>query len=105
RRPPPRPTRGLVAQHPRRPPRRAPRGRRAPDALPAVPLRARPGAESHEDGRGRARPGARAVTAAESRATSIESLLATKEIVIFSGSGGVGKPAVAAAAGLAAAPR
>jgi len=45
------------------------------------------------------------VTAAESRATSIESLLATKEIVIFCGSGGVGKTSVAAAAGVAAATR
>ena len=42
---------------------------------------------------------------AEPRATSIESLLATKEIVIFCGSGGVGKTALAAAAGVAAATR
>ena len=45
------------------------------------------------------------MTAPESRATSIESLLATKEIVIFCGSGGVGKTSVAAAAGVAAATR
>ena len=38
-------------------------------------------------------------------APSLESLLATKEIVVFCGSGGVGKTSVAAAAGLAAAAR
>ena len=38
-------------------------------------------------------------------APSMESLLATKEIVVFCGSGGVGKTSVAAAAGLAAAAR
>src|SRR5207244_2137997 len=100
-----RPSRGVVAQDPRRPPRRASPGRPAADALPAVPLPARPGAAGHKDARRLARPGARAVTAAESRATSIESLLATKEIVIFCGSGGVGKTSVAAAAGVAAATR
>jgi hypothetical protein len=36
---------------------------------------------------------------------SIESLLATKEIVVFCGSGGVGKTSVAASAGVAAAAR
>jgi anion-transporting ArsA/GET3 family ATPase len=45
------------------------------------------------------------VTRAEPRATSLESLLATKEIVVFCGSGGVGKTSVAAAAGVAAATR
>gem|GEM_PF-4784890 len=34
---------------------------------------------------------------------SLEALLATKEIVVFCGSGGVGKTSMAAAAGLAAA--
>ena len=38
-------------------------------------------------------------------APSLEALLATKEIVVFCGSGGVGKTSVAAAAGLAAAAR
>ncbi len=38
-------------------------------------------------------------------APSLESLLATKEIVVFCGSGGVGKTSVAASAGLAAAAR
>jgi anion-transporting ArsA/GET3 family ATPase len=39
------------------------------------------------------------------RASGLEQLLATKEIVIFCGSGGVGKTSVAAAAGLTAATR
>ena len=38
-----------------------------------------------------------------SSSASIESLLATKEILVFCGSGGVGKTSVAASAGLAAA--
>jgi anion-transporting ArsA/GET3 family ATPase len=45
------------------------------------------------------------VTAAPRAAGSLESLLATKEIVVFCGSGGVGKTSVAAAAGVAAATR
>jgi len=45
------------------------------------------------------------VTDTQHRMASIESLLATKEIVIFCGSGGVGKTSVAAAAGVAAATR
>jgi len=45
------------------------------------------------------------VTPSARRASSIESLLATKEIVVFCGSGGVGKTSVAAAAGVAAATR
>ena len=40
-----------------------------------------------------------------SHGPSLESLLATKEIVVFCGSGGVGKTSMAAAAGLAAASR
>src|SRR5262249_52943882 len=75
------------------------------DAVPAVPVRARPGPPGHEDGRRFPRAGARAVTDAQPRTTSIESLLATKEIVVFCGSGGVGKTSVAAAAGVAAATR
>lgn len=38
-------------------------------------------------------------------ATSLEALLATKEVVVFCGSGGVGKTSIAAAAGVAAATR
>ena len=38
-------------------------------------------------------------------ATGLEQLLATKEIVVFCGSGGVGKTSVAAAAALGAASR
>jgi anion-transporting ArsA/GET3 family ATPase len=45
------------------------------------------------------------VTPAERGGGSLESLLATKEIVVFCGSGGVGKTSVAAAAGVAAATR
>ncbi len=45
------------------------------------------------------------MTPSARRASSIESLLATKEIVVFCGSGGVGKTSVAAAAGVAAATR
>jgi anion-transporting ArsA/GET3 family ATPase len=45
------------------------------------------------------------VTPAPRAAGSLESLLATKEIVVFCGSGGVGKTSVAAAAGVAAATR
>jgi anion-transporting ArsA/GET3 family ATPase len=45
------------------------------------------------------------VTPAQRRTGSLESLLATKEIVVFCGSGGVGKTSVAAAAGVAAATR
>jgi anion-transporting ArsA/GET3 family ATPase len=45
------------------------------------------------------------VTPAPRRAGSLESLLAAKEIVVFCGSGGVGKTSVAAAAGVAAATR
>jgi len=45
------------------------------------------------------------VTPSARRASTIESLLATKEIVVFCGSGGVGKTSVAAAAGVAAATR
>jgi anion-transporting ArsA/GET3 family ATPase len=45
------------------------------------------------------------VTHAEPDRGSLESLLATKEIVVFCGSGGVGKTSVAAAAGVAAATR
>jgi len=41
----------------------------------------------------------------ETRPTSLESLLATREVVIFCGSGGVGKTTTAAAAGLTAATR
>jgi anion-transporting ArsA/GET3 family ATPase len=45
------------------------------------------------------------VTPAARTTGSLESLLATKEIVVFCGSGGVGKTSVAAAAGVAAATR
>jgi anion-transporting ArsA/GET3 family ATPase len=45
------------------------------------------------------------VTPARRATASLESLLATKEIVVFCGSGGVGKTSVAAAAGVAAATR
>jgi anion-transporting ArsA/GET3 family ATPase len=45
------------------------------------------------------------VTPAERGGGSLESLLAAKEIVVFCGSGGVGKTSVAAAAGVAAATR
>jgi anion-transporting ArsA/GET3 family ATPase len=45
------------------------------------------------------------VTPARRAGGSLESLLATKEIVVFCGSGGVGKTSVAAAAGVAAATR
>ena len=38
---------------------------------------------------------------AAARETSLEALLATREIVVFCGSGGVGKTTVAAAAALA----
>ena len=37
------------------------------------------------------------------RTTSLESLLASREVLVFCGSGGVGKTSTAAAAGLAAA--
>jgi DNA replication protein DnaC len=42
---------------------------------------------------------------AEARATTLEQLFATKEIVVFCGSGGVGKTSVAAAAALGASVR
>ena len=42
---------------------------------------------------------------AETRATSLESLLATREVAVFCGSGGVGKTTTAAAAALTAATR
>ena len=42
---------------------------------------------------------------AQTARPSLEALLATKEIVVFCGSGGVGKTSMAAAAGLAAAAR
>jgi anion-transporting ArsA/GET3 family ATPase len=45
------------------------------------------------------------VTPASRTTGNLESLLATKEIVVFCGSGGVGKTSVAAAAGVAAATR
>ncbi len=45
------------------------------------------------------------MTPAPRRTGSLESLLAAKEIVVFCGSGGVGKTSVAAAAGVAAATR
>ena len=45
------------------------------------------------------------MTGAQRGTGSLDSLLATKEIVIFCGSGGVGKTSVAAAAGVAAATR
>jgi anion-transporting ArsA/GET3 family ATPase len=45
------------------------------------------------------------VTPAQRGGGSLDSLLATKEIVVFCGSGGVGKTSVAAAAGVAAATR
>ncbi len=45
------------------------------------------------------------MTAPGNGAASLERLLATKEIIIFCGSGGVGKTSVAAAAGIAAATR
>jgi anion-transporting ArsA/GET3 family ATPase len=45
------------------------------------------------------------VTRGQRGGGSLESLLATKEIVVFCGSGGVGKTSVAAAAGVAAATR
>lgn len=45
------------------------------------------------------------MTPARRSTGSLESLLATKEIVVFCGSGGVGKTSVAAAAGVAAATR
>ncbi len=45
------------------------------------------------------------MTPAERGGGGLESLLATKEIVVFCGSGGVGKTSVAAAAGVAAATR
>jgi len=45
------------------------------------------------------------VTPARPAGGSLDSLLATKEIVVFCGSGGVGKTSVAAAAGVAAATR
>ena len=45
------------------------------------------------------------MTAPANGAASLERLLATKEIIIFCGSGGVGKTSVAAAAGIAAASR
>ena len=45
------------------------------------------------------------MTAPTHGAASLERLLATKEIIIFCGSGGVGKTSVAAAAGIAAATR
>jgi len=50
-------------------------------------------------------PAAATVDHGHGQVPSLEALLATKEIVVFCGSGGVGKTSVAAAAGLAAASR
>ena len=83
---------------------RAARGGRPAAAVRAVPVRARPRPARHAHGRRRARRGARPVSPRpEARATTLEQLLATKEIVVFCGSGGVGKTSVAAAAALGAA--
>ena len=84
------------------PARAAPGRGRSPDALPAVPVRAVPGPARDRDGRHRARRGAGPVSPV---GRSIEALLATKEIVVFCGSGGVGKTSVAASSGVAAATR
>src|SRR4029077_1835232 len=56
----------------------------------------------HADGRRCARRG---TVVNEPRAQSLEQLLAAKEIVVFCGSGGVGKTSVAAASALGAATR
>ena len=71
---------------------------RPPAPAPAVPVRARPRPAGHPHGRRGARPGARVLMAARRAAASLEALLATREVVVFCGSGGVGKTSVAAAA-------
>src|SRR5205807_5682616 len=89
-------------------PRGAAAGRRPAHALPPVPVRARAGTAGHPHDRRVARAGARAVSpraAATRGGESLEPLLATKEIVVFCGSGGVGKTSMAAAAALESALR
>ena len=71
-----------------------------------VSVRARSRPARHAHGRRRARRGARPVSPRpEARATTLEQLFATKEIVVCCGSGGVGKTSVAAAAALGASVR
>ena len=77
-------------------------------ALRALPVRARSRAARDAHGRRRARRGAGPVKPrrrADDAPTTLEQLLATKEIVVCCGSGGVGKTSVAAAAALGAATR
>ena len=77
---------------------------RPPVAALAVSLRAGSRLAGHPHGGGGARPGARVLMAA-SEGGSLEALLASREVVVFCGSGGVGKTSVAAASAVAAATR
>ena len=95
--------RGLVAAHAVAVPRGAARHRRPPAPPAAVPVRARPRAARHAHGRRSAESGT--VVSPPATSHSLESLLATREVVVFCGSGGVGKTSVAAAAGVTAAAR
>ena len=100
------PVGGDDAAQPGRAPAGAARHGGPADALRAVPVR--PIAGSTRDRAGGRCPdgGAGPVSAAPvANSASLESVLASKEIVVFCGSGGVGKTSIAAAAGLAAATR
>ena len=79
-------------------------GGRPPAAAVAVPLCAGSRAARHPHGGGGTRPGARLLMAAL-EGGSLEALLASREVVIFCGAGGVGKTSVAAASAVAAATR
>src|SRR5262249_18053431 len=92
--------RGVTPTDARDAPRSAPRSRRSPAALPSVSVRALAWAARDAHGRRSVGRGARAGTS-----TGLEQLLATKEIVVFCGWGGVGKTSVAAAAAVGAASR
>ena len=99
-----------AAPHPGRAPRHAPTGAR-PDAAPhvrPVPVHPQPRRPCHPQGGRTAGGGAlmaskAKVPAAGEKARTLEQLLATKEIVISCGSGGVGKTTTAAAAAAMAA--
>ncbi len=77
------------------------RGGRPAVAADPVPVRPRPRAAGHPHGGGGAGPGARMTD----DAPSLAALLSTREVVVFCGSGGVGKTSVAAASALTAAAR
>ncbi|MCZ7534939.1 MAG: AAA family ATPase [Acidimicrobiia bacterium] len=101
-----RPAGGVAAAEQGRVSAGSPRYRRSPGPLRAVSVRSGSRAAGHQHGRRGARAGdgllSRDATPPETASASFEKLLAAKEIVVFCGSGGVGKTSVAAAAAVMA---